>query len=119
MLVNIMMTHSASIPNFDERKAEWGLENFVRKDDNESGPMLEAIKLVQQWREPVKRGKRVFDDKLFFESLSRQFGVKRALSDKQRAAMKRMIKKYREQIPGYEKFMDAPPAPAPETTEES
>lgn len=119
VLVNILVTHAASIPGFDDRKAEWGLENFVRKDDNESGPLLEALKSVTTWREPVKRGKRVFDDKLFFESLTRQFGVKRALSDKQRGAMKRMIKKYREQIPGYEKFMDAPAAPAAEETEEA
>jgi ActR/RegA family two-component response regulator len=64
--------------------------------------MIAAMSNVKQWKEPVKRGVRVFDDKAFARSLSEHYSRKGYLSVKQKAAMRKMMERYREQIPDYE-----------------
>jgi hypothetical protein len=49
----------------------------------------------------VKRGKRVFDDKEFADSLAGQFSRKKVLTPRQIAAMKKLLLSYREQIQDY------------------
>jgi hypothetical protein len=49
---------------------------------------------VEKWAEPVQRGRRTYDDKEFFESLSRQRGNGKTLSDKQLAALRKLAAKY-------------------------
>ena len=56
---------------------------------------------IKTWREPVKRGKRTFDDKEFAESLSGQYSRKKSLTPRQIAAMKKLLLSYREQIQDY------------------
>jgi hypothetical protein len=73
-------------------------------EDNESQPLLEALKSVAQWKEPVTRGKKTFDDKEFYASLQSHFARKGYLTDRQRAALKRMVARYRQQVPGYEEL---------------
>ena len=53
---------------------------------------------IKDWREPVKRGKRTFDDKEFAASLASQYQKRKMLSPRQVAAMKRMLASYRGQI---------------------
>ena len=55
---------------------------------------LTALSKVSEWAEPVKKGRRVFDDKAFFESLSSQYASRKSLSPKQVAALKRLAAKY-------------------------
>ena len=55
---------------------------------------LSTLSKVSKWAEPVKKGRRVYDDKEFFESLNRQYAAKKALSAKQVAALKRLAAKY-------------------------
>jgi len=92
------------LPDGEAIKADLGLEGQAIPDDNESGPLLAAMQAVQEWQPPVKRGKREFDDRAFCESLAGQFKTNGYLSDRQRAALKRMVKRYKDQIPGYEEL---------------
>ncbi len=61
--------------------------------------MLGLLTHVKEWNPPVKRGNSEFNDKTFYESLAGQFETKGTLSDKQVAALKRIIARYPEQIP--------------------
>ena len=56
---------------------------------------------IKTWREPVKRGKRTFDDKEFADSLSGQFARRKTLTPRQVAAMRKLLLSYREQIRDY------------------
>ena len=101
-LDRMLVANAKQIPNFAEIREELGLGDAEAPEDNESGPLLEGMKSVGEWKPPVKRGKREFNDQTFYESLSRQFGQRGYLSDRQRAALKRLVKRYREQVTGYE-----------------
>lgn len=70
--------------------------------DNESGPLLGLLAQVKTWNEAVKRGNRLWDDHVFYDSLTKQFAAKKSLSPKQRASMKKMVQRYAAQIPDYE-----------------
>lgn len=105
-LNNVVLSHSKHIPDFDQIKESLELANSAVEDDNESGPLIGAMKDVKEWKEPVTRGKRVFDDKAFYESLSQHFQTKGFLSVKQRAALKRLVRRYREQVAGYEQIAE-------------
>jgi len=97
-----IMRNTKQIENFDAVREELGLEEVDIPEDTESGPLLEAVANVAEWKPAVKRGKREFDDKSFYDSLNLQFGQRGHLSDRQRAALKRLARRYREQIPGFE-----------------
>jgi len=56
--------------------------------------LLEALSKVEKWGEPVKKGRRVYDDKEFFESLSKQRSSGKTLSDRQVGALKKMAGRY-------------------------
>ena len=102
-LDRIVLGHEKVIPDFQTLRG--GLDLTPQQDegpDEESGPLLEGMSAVQTWKDPVTRGKRVFDDKAFCGSLREQFGRKGSLSVRQRAALKRLVGRYREQIPGFE-----------------
>lgn len=98
--------YSNQIENFEEVAEELELNNSEVPEDRMSEALLGLMQNVKEWSEPVKKGKRTFDDKDFFESLSRQFREKRSLSSRQQHALRRMIKKYAEQIPEYENAKD-------------
>ncbi|MBO4491811.1 MAG: type I DNA topoisomerase [Lentisphaeria bacterium] len=49
---------------------------------------------VTNWAEPVKRGRRVYDDREFVQSIRKQIGQGRTLSPKQIAAMEKLAAKY-------------------------
>jgi DNA topoisomerase-1 len=102
-LHRILESHAARIENFEAIRVELGLGQ-APEEDRESGPLLEAMKHVQTWNAPTKRGKRVFDDSEFFQSLSQHFQNRQALTPRQRAALKKMMKRYRSQIPGFEEL---------------
>jgi DNA topoisomerase-1 len=57
---------------------------------------------ISEWREPVKRGKRVFDDGEFADSLKTQYARRKTLTPRQTAALKKMLASYREKIPDFE-----------------
>jgi len=55
---------------------------------------LLKLSQVTEWKEPVKKGKRVFDDKAFYESLKSQYEERRVLSSRQEFALKKIVAKY-------------------------
>lgn len=68
------------------------------EEDTESPGLIEKLAKITQWKEPVKRGKRVFDDKEFAQSVTDQFRRNGALSVRQRAAIAKMLGRYKDQI---------------------
>ncbi len=68
-------------------------------EDNASGANTEALlkelSQVTAWAEPVKRGRRTYSDKDFYESLASQYESRRKLSSKQVAALEKIAAKYR------------------------
>ena len=64
--------------------------------------LLEIMKGITVWREPIKKGRRHYDDKAFLESLMTQFLRRHSLSPRQTMALKRVVVAYRSQIPDYD-----------------
>ena len=64
--------------------------------------LIEMMKGVKTWREPLKRGRRNYDDKVFVESLAAQYLRRHSLSPRQTLALKRVVVAYRDQIPDFE-----------------
>jgi len=100
-LDSIVVAHAAMIEGFEEKRELLAL-NAAAQEDTESGPLLEAMSAVTEWKPPVKKGRRVFDDKAFYESLSEQFERRKSLSPRQRGALKRLCGRYRGQIPDFD-----------------
>ncbi len=131
-LDRIVASQAAQIPDFEKLRAELELESLppeATEPDTESAGLLEVLRRVTQWRAPTKRGKMVFDDSKFFTSVATQFERKGALSPRQRAALKKMILRYRDQFTDFDQLVerlglrtaakpDAPREPPPAKPEE-
>lgn len=113
-LDTLLTKYSDQIENFDAIRVELKLDEKKEVEaDPAIAPILTAVASVREWAEPVQRGKRVFDDKEFIESLSSQFKAKGTLSERQVAALKRTVSKYAAQIPNYAELQDQYELPAP------
>lgn len=86
--------------------------------DNEAAAkdLLKAFGHVTEWAEPVKRGKRTYDDREFLESLTRQLNDRHFLTERQFEALKRLVRSYREQIPNYPALAERHAIKAPSRT---
>ena len=93
------MKYSDQIPDYEALSNQLGMQAV--EPDLESGPLLEALKQVKEWKPAVQRGRREWDDQKFYESLSRQFGQKKQLSPKQRESLKKMVRRYAPQVANY------------------
>ncbi len=60
--------------------------------------LLKMTSQIQTWREPSGKGKRVFNDREFVNSLENQFQQKGSLSERQVAALVKLLSKYSDQI---------------------
>lgn len=105
-LNNIVLSHAGQIENFDSMRQALEIEHSEVESDEEGGPLLEAMRAVKEWKPPVVRGKRVFNDKTFFESLQKHHSSKGFLSVRQRAALRKMVQRYASQIPDYDKLAE-------------
>ena len=85
----------ARLPAFSPAAAEMPASDPVLPE------LISMMGEIKEWREPVKRGKRTFNDKEFADSLSGQFARRKTLTPRQVAAMKKMLSSYREQINDY------------------
>ena len=99
----LVQKYAQQIPNFEALRSELNIAAPVEVPGAPAADVIALLGLFQniQWKEPVQRGRRTWDDKEFFESLSRQHREGRTLSFKQVAALKKMAARYREQIPGF------------------
>ena len=94
-----------ALPDCEEIRAK--LSEFVEGgfQDGVTDPaipkILELLKGVTEWRPATKKGKRVYDDKSFVESLEEQYARRNSLSQRQVVALRRVAAAYRDSIPGY------------------
>ena len=103
----LVQKYREQVAGFEEVARRFALEAAPEEaplsdEERESiSAMLAMLEQVRTWAEPVKRGKRTYDDREFAESLGKQFAVKKSLSPRQVDALRRMLPKYAEQIPGF------------------
>lgn len=98
-LNNIVVAHADKIEDYENIKESLKVSGSDVEADTESKPLLDSLSHVKEWREPITRGKKVFDDKAFYSSLRHQFCRKGFLSVRQREALKKMLSRYEDQIP--------------------
>lgn len=101
-LDSVLRGARAQIEDFERLRRELGIDPPDEAAEGECRDLLEALETVSEWREPTRRGKREFNDRAFFESLRSQFARRRALSPRQRSALRRMVAQYRGQVTNYE-----------------
>ena len=63
--------------------------------------LLKLMESVTEWREVAKKGKKVYDDKGFVQSLAEQYERRHSLSARQVMALRRVAVAYKDKIPGY------------------
>ena len=56
---------------------------------------------MTDWRPPVRRGKKTYDDREFVQSLADQYARRHVLSSRQVAALRRVATAYKGKIPNY------------------
>lgn len=117
--------NAVALPDCAEIRAK--LASYVPGgfDAGEADPaipeLLSMMDGIEEWRAPVKRGKKTYDDKDFIESLRTQFARRKNLSQRQTLALRRVVSAYKERIPSYAERAAAlglPPLDAPEAAPE-
>lgn len=68
--------------------------------------LLKLLESVTDWKEPVHRGRRTYNDKEFVSSLRDQYARRSSLSERQVLALRRVCANYQAQIPGFEEVAD-------------
>ena len=68
--------------------------------------LLKLLESVTTWKEPVRRGRRTYNDAEFVSSLRDQYARRSSLSPRQVLALRRVCVNYREQIPTFEEVAD-------------
>lgn len=110
----LLIKYAKQIPDFEEVKKQFGLSV---KDDSELadeiGRLMALCKSIETWNPPVKRGNREFNDQDFYTSISTQFEAKGTLSARQVAAFKKLIGRYKDQIPSYDAVREELGLPTP------
>jgi hypothetical protein len=94
VLNRMVLKYSERIPDFEAKRPSLGLDMGPQTEDAECETMLNQLKSVTEWKEAVAKGGKSFDDKTFFESLSKQYAQRKSLTPRQKSALKRMVKKY-------------------------
>ncbi len=84
--------HIVSVLNLPA--ADPAKETAASASMTETDELLRKMKNITAWEEPKKVRGRIYDDKVFFESLAKQRAAGKILSDKQLAALKKTAAKY-------------------------
>ncbi len=120
-LLNTMGKYAANDANFQARVKEAGFEEQMNNAiaASESKPRKKVLEFSPdmwrlfaameklEWAEPVKRGKRVYDDGKFFRSLQRQAKEDGGLTETQIVVLSKLAAKYAGKIAGYEELSNA------------
>lgn len=100
VLKKLAIKYRDSISDFNMVASELKIEEQPENNSANPGNQAEVEQLlaklanVKEWAEPVKQGRRVYDDQAFYHSLSDQYNNGKTLSDKQIAALKKLADKY-------------------------
>ena len=101
-LDRLVVKYSDQIENFEQISPSLDLSKPEEgAGEADVAPIMALFDLVTTWKPPVQRGKRLWDDKEFFTSLSTQFKARKSLSPRQLASLKKMVVRYADQIPDY------------------
>ena len=68
--------------------------------------LLGLLASVKEWKEPARRGRRVYNDAEFVSSLRDQYARRSSLSPRQVLALRRVCVNYKDQIPTFEEVAD-------------
>ena len=91
-----------------EKLSEFVPGGFTTMPSDPAVPgILEMMKGVKEWRVPMKKGRKLYDDKGFVDSLATQFARRHSLSPRQTLALKRVAVAYRAQIPDFDARAEA------------
>lgn len=94
VLNRMVLKYAEQIPDFEAIRPLLALDQGPQAEDAECATLLEQLKQVTEWKEAVAKNGKMFDDKTFFDSLSRQYAQRKSLTPRQKSALKRMAKKY-------------------------
>jgi DNA topoisomerase-1 len=94
VLNRLVLKYADHIKDFEAIRERLELSEAPGTEDTESGTLLEQLKSVTEWKQVTTKAGKSFDDKVFYDSLSRQFAQRRSLTPRQKSALKRMAKKY-------------------------
>lgn len=73
----------------------------VAESDPTVAGVFELLESVKAWKDPVRRGRKMYNDEEFVSSLRDQFRRRSVLSPRQVTALKHLCIAYREQIPTF------------------
>ncbi len=91
------------VAEIQAKLAEYVPGGFASQEVDPAIPgLLALMKTVTEWREPAKKGKKVYDDKGFVESLAEQYERRHSLSTRQVMALRRVAVAYKDKIPDYD-----------------
>ncbi len=94
VLDRMVLKYAEQIPDFEAQRPQLHLGESAQVDDAESAALLDGLKGVTHWHKTISKKGQEFDDKAFFESLSRQFAQRKSLTPRQKGALKRMARRY-------------------------
>ena len=105
ILARAVGENASTLPDCEEvraRLAEYVPGGFGGSDTDPAVPgLLELMKGVTEWRPSAKKGKKVYDDQGFVQSLAEQYARRHSLSQRQVMALRRVAVAYKDKIPGY------------------
>jgi DNA topoisomerase I len=103
-LKKLLSKYQTQISDFNTLAAELKIPTLEENAEanKEIVALLSLFDEVTEWNEPTKKGRFTYDDKEFSISIRSQFAEKGSLSERQLAAAKKTLGKYKEQIPDFE-----------------
>lgn len=105
ILARAVGENASTLPDCEEirgRLAEYVPGGFGGNDTDPAVPgLLALMKTVTEWRPAAKKGKKVYDDQGFVQSLAEQYERRHSLSTRQVMALRRVAVAYKSKIPGY------------------
>lgn len=105
-LRKMLVKYRDQFSNYDQLKETYNLseiEGDGAPSIEETKAVLDVTKEIDVWANPTTRGRKTYNDEEFVSSLKAQVEDGRALTSRQFAALKKLIKRYAPQIPDYEK----------------
>ncbi len=113
-LDKILRKYAAQIPDFEQQKEALGMtDEPAAATQGDLEGILALFDAVREWKPPVTRKGRTWDDREFLTSLKTQYGQRKQLSFKQVSALKRLAVSYAAQIPAYAEAMQQFGLPEP------
>ncbi len=105
ILARAVGENASALPDCEEiraKLAEYVPGGFGGNDTDPAVPgLLKLMESVTEWREAAKKGKKIYDDKSFVQSLAEQYARRHSLSVRQVMALRRVAVAYKDKIPDY------------------